>query len=107
MIGKKVNEKGIQYFIDDGEYGLLKGFKDRLNASAPQGMYGVDRGGETSDAKKVHCIVWGPTCDAIDKVFQGDLPTDLEPGKDWIVFRLPRFDIGGVTEVRVFRNLRI
>ena len=72
----------INYYIDDGCYGSLC----QQTHYSPLPLY-------PADGKAEKCVVWGPTCDGLDKVCETVLPP-LHQG-DWLVF--PRMgSVGGL-----------
>ena len=52
--------------------------------------------------KKVNVILWGPTCDGLDKVWGGTFTASLEPGADWISFSGIGSSLGSATSFNGF-----
>ena len=66
------------YYIAEGKYGAL----GSTVSEDPFCMYRNVRKGPAGN-----CVIWGPTCDGLDKVWEGEFETDLVPGEDWVAFR--------------------
>ena len=102
VIGKKevVEEASkkvtVHYFIDEGRYGSLQG-----EGLRPKELYGHGRKAPKND-KKVNVILWGPTCDGLDKVWGGVFTASLEPGVDWISFSGIGSSLGSATSFNGF-----
>ena len=92
VIGKKSVRGVTMYFIEDGKYGTLGSIGDvkpkpiYAEEAREEGGGAGGSGAKRKAAKKDNCVIWGPTCDGIDKVWSGKFFTDLSPGNDWIVF---------------------
>lgn len=109
--GERVNgpDSAVMYYIDDGCYGSLSG---ALLRGVPMHPTALSRGHrdferdveEQAPSASVPCIVWGPTCDGFDCVARvTPLPTDLEPGRDWLLF--PERGMRGTADATGFNGL--
>lgn len=91
------NQTRHNYFLNDGVYGALSsvimdsGIKKQV--LTPHALYRVPKKGAEDNStfcvaddrdEKVQCTLFGPTCDAIDRIWVGKLPT-LEVG-DAVLF---------------------
>ena len=80
MIGKKVSGATTMYYIAEGKYGALGSTVSPL----PRSVYKNARVGPSPVGR---CVLWGPTCDGLDKVWEGDFEGDLKEGEDWVAFQ--------------------
>ena len=52
--------------------------------------------------KKVNTVLWGPTCDGLDKVWRGMFTPRLRPGMDWVSFSGLGSSLGSATNFNGF-----
>lgn len=78
---KAVREDGAVFF-NDGVYGALTEFRD---IGMPKRYVVVEEGGRLKDGARHPHVVFGPTCDSIDRLPDVDLPEDIAEG-DYVIF---------------------
>ena len=67
------------YYIAEGKYGALGSTVSPL----PRSVYKEPR---LVPSPVGSCVLWGPTCDGLDKVWEGEFEVDLKEGEDWVAF---------------------
>lgn len=79
IIGIRSSSSSINIYIDEGRYGSLNGLIKKVRVIQSDGK----------SYEKIRTKIWGPTCDVIDKVWEGDL--EVVKVGDWVWF-----DVEGV-----------
>jgi ornithine decarboxylase len=67
------------YYIAEGKYGAL----GSTVSPSPRSVYKEPR---LVPSPVGPCVLWGPTCDGLDKVWEGEFEVDLKEGEDWVAF---------------------
>uniref|UniRef100_F6YXB1 Antizyme inhibitor 2 n=1 Tax=Ornithorhynchus anatinus TaxID=9258 RepID=F6YXB1_ORNAN len=79
---EKDGSRKMMYYLNDGCYGLFQ-----MSSMEDPKLKPVVMKTFSSEPPLYPCILWGPTCDAMDKISQEDiLLPELEVG-DWLVFK--------------------
>ncbi|TWW53959.1 Ornithine decarboxylase [Takifugu flavidus] len=97
----EVPERLMMYYLSDGVYGSLN-FLLRDVQVSPY----LHRAVESSE-KRYRSVIWGPTCDYIDKIVDNYLVPELHVG-DWLLFdNIGAYGISMSTEFNGFKRSSI
>lgn len=87
IIGKRVRNELREYWINDGKYGSFNCIPSDEAIAKCNSLACTSNGANPTckALRKYSSTVFGPTCDAIDKIFTGQILPELQVG-DWLVF---------------------